>query len=375
MNKKKRSIMKIFLGPMIALVFLQGILPFALILVSGIKENLETKSVSMDLRIVENRQVILQNAMNDQWAAVAEDEEMLTNSLEEILDANGMEIRGFLRSEDTQEEFLQAVFSELTETLQRNSSSGLFLILANDMPINEEVEYKGFFVRDSDPSTKSITNTDLLLERGGKYLSQQESISLDSSWTAEFRFMGEGARKADDFFYVPYVTAQSNVKTDMINLGYWSEPFILEDYYMDNHRMITYSVPLKYNDTIYGVLGTEVSLALLADYFPVDELDSDLNAGYALAYENDGVYTAVTGKGALYDSIVGVGTDYSLKESRTDNLYEVSGAKIGDQKIYCTKVPMKVYGNNILMTTRIGFFVVLLPRIRYMSLDVVCILL
>ncbi len=87
----------------------------------------------------------------------------------------------------------------------------------------------------------------------------------------------------------------------MVNLGYWSKPFVLEESYTDNHWMITYSMPLVYENTVYGVLGSEISVSYLTDYFSVKDLDADLNAGYALMIQNDaGQYEAIAGKGALY---------------------------------------------------------------------------
>lgn len=62
----------------------------------------------------------------------------------------------------------------------------------------------------------------------------------------------------------------------MVNLGYWSKPFVLEESYTDNHWMITYSMPLVYENTVYGVLGSEISVSYLTDYFSVKDLDADL---------------------------------------------------------------------------------------------------
>lgn len=88
----------------------------------------------------------------------------------------------------------------MVDELQYNMTSGIFLILANDSPVNEEAEYRGFFVRDSDPQAKTESNADLLLERGNKRLSHNLSISLDSAWSTDFHFTGNGNRDADNFF-------------------------------------------------------------------------------------------------------------------------------------------------------------------------------
>ena len=43
--------------------------------------------------------------------------------------------------------------------------------------------------------------------------------------------------------------------------------FILEDHKMDDHRMITYSLPLIHNGVVYGILGTEVSTSYLINSY------------------------------------------------------------------------------------------------------------
>ena len=72
----------------------------------------------------------------------------------------------------------------------------------------------------------------------------------------------------------------------MTDLGYWSMPFILEDHVLDNHQMITYSIPLCYDGEIYGILGTEISVGYLgSNYLPVRDLDRNQNAGYVIAID------------------------------------------------------------------------------------------
>ena len=81
--------------------------------------------------------------------------------------------------------------------IQQKSVSGGFLILANMMPVEEAADYCGFFIRDSDPSKKTATNADLLIERGNKNLARSASIPLDNQWSKNFHFEGKGNRKAD----------------------------------------------------------------------------------------------------------------------------------------------------------------------------------
>ena len=345
---KKKTLLRIFLIPLLLIVFLQGLLPFLMLVFSGIRSNLEKNTIQMDRHVVENRQVVLENDMIEKWRSIYRESDYLSGELEHLLQNRQMDISGFLQSGDVQREYLEIIFPDMVDVLQYSTTSGLFLVLANDMPIEEEAKYCGFFLRDSDPQNKTATNTDLLLERGSKQLSQNMSLSLDNAWSTDFNLMGAGNRAADDFFYKPYQAAQEHKTTAMANLGYWSPVFVLEDHYMDNHRMITYSVPLLYEDVVYGVLGVEIGVNYLSSYFSVQDLDSDLNAGYVLLLEQeDGQYKSIVGKGALYDAVSRNGDLMTFTPQREDGLYQVDNARIGNQHIYAVMEPLSLYGNNI----------------------------
>lgn len=134
----------------------------------------------------------------------------------------------------------------------------------------------------------------------------------------------------------------------MKNLGYWSKPFILEDFYKDNHKMITYSAPLVYDKTVYGVLGIEVGVNDLTQFFQVKDLDSDLNAGFALVVDHgNGNYEGIAGEGALYDAVSRDGSDFVLEEPVQENLRLVQGAAIGKQQIYGLVSNLELYSRNV----------------------------
>ena len=348
--KKKKSPWNIFLIPILIIVFVQGAVPFLTLIFSGIRSNMENAVIGLDSHTVENRKVVLENDMIEQWSSVYKESDSLSSALTKVLSNHQMDMQGFMGSGKVQEEYLETVFYDMVEVLQYNSTSGIFLVLGNDGDTDSEGEYKGFWVRDSDPQTKTASRTDLLMERGSKVLSQNMSISLDTSWHTDFRFQGNGKRDADDFFYQPYITAANYVdsRTSMVNLGYWSKPFILEDFHMDNHKMITYSVPLVYDKTVYGVLGIEVGVNDLTKFFQVKDLDSDLNAGFALVVDHgNGNYEGIAGEGALYDAVSRDGSDFVLEEPVQENLRLVQGAAIGKQQIYGLVSNLELYSRNV----------------------------
>ena len=348
--KKKKSLWNIFLIPILIIVFVQGAVPFLTLIFSVIRSNMENAVIGLDSHTVENRKVVLENDMIEQWSSVYKESDSLSSALTKVLSNHQMDMQGFMGSGKVQEEYLETVFYDMVEVLQYNSTSGIFLVLGNDGDTDSEGEYKGFWVRDSDPQTKTASRTDLLMERGSKVLSQNMSISLDTSWHTDFHFQGNGKRDADDFFYQPYITAENYVdsRTSMKNLGYWSKPFILEDFYKDNHKMITYSAPLVYDKTVYGVLGIEVGVNDLTKFFQVKDLDSDLNAGFALVVDHgNGNYEGIAGEGALYDAVSRDGSDFVLEEPVQENLRLVQGAAIGKQQIYGLVSNLELYSRNV----------------------------
>ena len=348
--KKKKSLWNIFLLPILIIVFVQGAVPFLTLIFSGIRSNMENAVIGLDSHTVENRKVVLENDMIEQWSSVYKESDSLSSALTKVLSDHQMDMQGFMGSGKVQEEYLETVFYDMVEVLQYNSTSGIFLVLGNDGDTDSEGEYKGFWVRDSDPQTKTASRTDLLMERGSKVLSQNMSISLDTSWHTDFHFQGNGKRDADDFFYQPYIIAENYVdfRTSMENLGYWSKPFILEEFYKDNHKMITYSAPLVYDKTVYGVLGIEVGVNDLTKFFPVKDLDSDLNAGFALVVDHgNGNYEGIAGEGALYDAVSRDGRDFVLEEPEQGALRLAQGATVGKQKIYGFVSNLELYSRNV----------------------------
>ena len=348
-KRTKKSLSRLLLLPLLFVVLCQGVLPFSILLASGTRQNMERNAIDIDCTIVQNRQTILENAMVSRWSGVRDEAAFLNDALEKLLQPQAATISDFLQNGDLQHTYANGVFSELLDYLTRDNTCGIYLVLGNSTPAEEAGKYVGFFLRDSDPGAKTLTNSDLLLERGDKILARQSGITLDTSWSPRFHFEAAGTREADDFFYVPYQLAQDNAQLDPAKLGYWSTPFILEDHSMDNHKMIAYSLPLIYDGQVYGVLGCEISVSyLLNSYLMVQDLSADLNAGYALAIDlGDGRYQEIVSKGALSDAVKSEAGTFTLENTKYRSLQKVQNAAVGKQGIYAVVSPMTLYSGNV----------------------------
>lgn len=346
-KKKKTTIFRMFLIPLIAIMLMQSMIIIGTLVVKRIGGMLQEYSSGMMSRLVENRKVILQNDMIQRWASVRVKEELINRQLEEFLVSKGAGLEEFFSSEEMQIEFLEQLFPECLDVLQSNSTTGIFFILTGK-DMDSAGDYAGFFIRDSDPDTNPVNYTDLLLERGSKYLSRKWNIPLDTNWTTNFQMDGQGQNVSDNYFYEPWRAGAEYVDADTEDLGYWSLPFFLEKETADSYEMITYSFPLRHGGQVYGVLGVEISIRELYDYFPVAELNESQQSGYMLAVrEKDSCYMPLAGKGVLYDRIRSMNSSFILEETDYGNLSLVQDVKLNGQGTYAVVCPLKIYSNNV----------------------------
>ena len=348
-RKSSVTMSRALLVPLLAVVVLIAAVPLAVLGFSNTGEQMEQSAIDLDSRTVESHAIALESAMVDQWAAIRSDVATYEEELELQLSEGGTSIDDFLSDASAQRAFVSRVYPSLLSTLEGNTTNGIFLVMANSDTTSSASRHAGVFVRDSDPNVRTQSNSDLVLERGDHALGQDYGLALDNSWTPSFNFDVSGSREADDFYYKPLEAGIAHPDADVSALGYWSEPFILEDSTMDSHRMITYSVPLRANGRVFAVLGVEISCdAIASGYFAISELSDDGSAGYVLAYDNgDGAYTRVTGKGVLYDYVTGATGDFALEDAGHDGLYRVSGASIGSQAVFAVKSDLDLYDSRV----------------------------
>ncbi len=345
-RRKKPTIFRIFLVPLIAIMLVQSMITIGTLVVRGLTSMLEEYSSGMMTRLVENRKVILENEMNQRWGSVYEQEPFMNEILEQFLDDYGINAEELLDSDDMKGRFLERLFPECLAILQNNTTTGVFVVLTGQ-DMKEAGDFDGFFIRDSDPDTNPVNYTDLLLERGSKQLSREWNIPLDTSWTTHFHMEGQGERSSENYFYEPWRAGSEHRDTDISNLGYWSPPFFLEKDTADSYEMITYSLPLRHEGKVYGVMGVEISTRSLYEYFPVAELNASQQSGYMLALsQDDGSCVPLAGKGVLYSLVASSGDRFRLKSTGYESLSQVENVSLDKQGIYAVACPLRLYGNN-----------------------------
>lgn len=330
-----------FLIPLIIIMLIQSVITIGTLVIRRTAQTLEEYSSSMMNRLVENRRVILENDMNQRWASIRSQEAFFGDLLAGRLEERSLTLEEFLRSEEEKDALLERMFPECLNLLLSNSTTGIFLILIGE---EEQGDFSGFFIRDSDPYTNPANYTDLLLERGSKQLSRAWDIPLDTNWTTRFRM--DSQNRADRCFYEPWRAGNEYPDADTEDLGFWSPPFSLEKTSADAYEMITYSIPLRFGGQVYGVLGVEISCKELNGYFPVAELNEAQQSGYLLAVQRPDGYVPLAGKGILYSLVHTQNQEFQLNETGYSNLSRVQGVQLNGQGVYAVASPLRLYSNN-----------------------------
>lgn len=113
MKQKKQSLAVLLLVPLLAVVLVQGLLPFSTLLASGTRETMVANAVDIDENLVQNREVVLKNAMVDQWSAVRKESSYLDAVLEACLEEQESSAEAFLTDSALKQDFLERVYPEL----------------------------------------------------------------------------------------------------------------------------------------------------------------------------------------------------------------------------------------------------------------------
>ena len=338
--KKKLSLAKLITISLAIFLLIQGFLPLVILNILNVRSTLDQNQINNKMHNVKTHAKDLTTLLANNSISVGNLNATIQEKLDDCMQDTSIET--FMLDDTMQEEFLTSIFPLFQQHANENTVSGTFLVLSNNA--STESEYHGFFLRDSNPSTKSTSNTDLLLERGNQQLAQTANITLDNTWTTKFHL--EENREADSFFYEPYTYASTHPEADVSNLGYWSLPFVLENNKYDSHKMITYSLPLSYHGKIIGVYGIEMSLSYLETYFSHNDLKGNNNGFVLAALNNDGSYQVLYGSGTLYQRVNETG-NFELLSQKQKDFYRIKDIKLGNQNIYSVFNTLKIYPNNI----------------------------
>lgn len=192
-RNKKQTIFRIFLIPLVGVMLAQSLIVLGVLVFRRTSTMLQDYSISMLLRMVENRKVILRNDMV-RWSYISGQEAGMNLLVDEFLQEKQLTLEQVLASRDLKNELLEKLFPSCMDTLENSTTTGIFVVLTGEDAEGKDAgaagEYDGFFIRDSSPLTNPSNYSDLMMERGSKQLSRTYGVPLDIYWTTTFAMSG-----------------------------------------------------------------------------------------------------------------------------------------------------------------------------------------
>ena len=124
--KRKKTILSMFLIPLLFLAIFQGVFPFLMLVAGNIKVTLENNAINIDRHIVENRRYTLENNMVGDWGKLQEESNVVAKNLENLLAEYDADIDDFISSDEMQNRLLSDVFSYMVEDIRHRKTTGIF---------------------------------------------------------------------------------------------------------------------------------------------------------------------------------------------------------------------------------------------------------
>lgn len=272
--KKQISILKKIAVPLIITALLQPLIFLVVIRGFDIVGKSDRQMCSAFSGRVRNAEENLNAVMTQTWSDLLFSENELNMVYASYCSENRLTDSAFSRSAAAQTKFLESSAGKLLETLRRNQTTGIFLVLnSTGTESRTRSSRNGVCIRDLN-GYHGLEN--LCLERGPTSVAKQLNLSLDRNWRAAYNFTDKSCGL---FVTMPLLAASEHPAAAGDDLGYWCPQYLLNT---NDKSALSYSVPLiSGSGNAYGVLGVEISQDYLKKFLSPGELGS--GTAYSMA--------------------------------------------------------------------------------------------
>ncbi len=263
-NKQKTLANKLIL-PFTILIFLQSaIIIFTMIFGRSIISIKEFSITSFSNK-VELREYYLQDIMQDTWANIDDETEIINKIVYEYIQKNNTNLSSVLKDHTQSSALLSNLSDELILTLRKNKTTGSFIIL--DSEANKK---SAIYLRDNDPSVNANNNNDIIVEvapTAARNNYQKKGLDFSSKYETSLDL---NLYENPTFFNNPMSQSKNNPTISTGYLGYWTHSFTING--DKSSSSIVYSIPLRYQDgTTYGVYGITVLKSYIKKFIPISD--------------------------------------------------------------------------------------------------------
>lgn len=347
---QKHTLMKSLIVPLMAVAILQAVVFYGTLALTNTTEILDITGENNFAHTASERTAYLETEMTRSWSNLASVTEAANQKCAEIMADGNITVNEFLSNNVKTHKFLLDISDDMLDTLRMNSVNGVFLVLSDSDGVPDRSaskSYQGLFFKDSDVNDTPSDYSDIMLERGPAAAAADFDIPLDFSWSREYQYSPEVTDM--DFFFTVTEAAHAYPGISGKSLGLWSGPFYLSyGNEFETERIITYSEPLVYNGSVYGVIGVSVSISNFMEYLSGTEEKPSDNSFYMLADLGEQGNSAYIR--AISESRTGInryeGNTMNFEDTDRNVLKKIKSAEINGEPAYCAVNVLNIYAND-----------------------------
>lgn len=297
MKKTGKNNLKSRMRLSIALIMILQIAVYiGVIILNGTFGRLNESSEKILQNMVETRGKDLEEQIL-QWTNLSYYEQGVQGVLEALSAETGKPVSQMFETKDERQQFLDAVFPNVLDTLRMRNVTDCFVILENDKGGQD-----AFYLRDMNPSEDSTENSDVVVVAGSSKPMFEAGLTLDSLWTESLQLESD----AKEIYEQSLETGNTYNREDALQLGHYSKAFRFRARDME---VITYMIPLLDEEhRAIGVLGVGLTLDYLRQVLDSAEIGIDEQASYCIGIREGEQVTAVLTEGGKFRSVYPSGT-------------------------------------------------------------------
>jgi signal transduction histidine kinase/PleD family two-component response regulator len=267
-------------------IVLQIVWICGLLWMNGTIETLVKNALDILVKNTESSASSMENNMIQKWSNIGSLASDVNSLVSRYIENSSLTADEFLQNEGNIEAISENVSEVMLGALRFSNATGIFVIFSNteeeSVENGETVYLPGLHFRDLDPDKTPADYSDIMMERGDGTLARKHGVSLDNLWQKYFSV--SPASVSDFAFYLePFRAAKEHPELTPEKLGYWGAPRVLATAAgadrRDANPYITYSVPLIYNGTVIGVIGTEIQVSMIEKNYLRESDFSNIGAG------------------------------------------------------------------------------------------------
>lgn len=341
--------MRSLIVPLLAAVLLQAVIFYCVLVFTGTLREISAGSEKLLDKSASECSVYLEAEMTKRWNVLVSVNYRAEKILDRISAEKGIGGKDMLENDKCVSEFIGEISESLLESLRMNSVSGAFIVLSDSASRPDDsspAEYRGVFFSDGDPQYNPSDYSDIMMVRGSNSVSEKYAVPLDINWTDKYRYVpGETDM---DFFFKPVFAGYDYPYATPENLGYWSRPFYISDgNRYESERLIAYSQPLVYGDTVFGAVGVAVSADRISGLMPNDDIIEGGGCYALLTYDSGEDHAGVAVSSHTHNGFEqSVGQTVYFTETDGSALYRIDGVKINGEQAYCAASEIILYPEN-----------------------------